>query len=56
MSDEPCPYNPCYIQAWTILSIVLGVVLFGLFIFGDPLLQAGHIAWALLRWICRGII
>lgn len=56
MSDEPLPYSPRYIQAWTVLSIVVGLILLGMFLFGDHLLHAGHSAWSLLRWLCRGII
>jgi hypothetical protein len=56
MSDEPLPYNPRYIQFWTGLSILLGLVLFGMFAFGDSLLHAGHIVWALLRWIASPLI
>jgi hypothetical protein len=56
MSAEPPPYNELYIKAWTILSIVLGLVLFATFVFGTHLLQAGHIAWDLLRWLASPII
>jgi hypothetical protein len=56
MSDEPLPYNPRYIQAWSALAILLGLVLVGMFAFGDSIMHAGHAVWALLRWLCRGII
>jgi hypothetical protein len=56
MSDKPRPYDLRYIQAWTVLSLALGLVLFCMFVFGDTLLQVGHITWALLRWLARGII
>jgi hypothetical protein len=56
MSDEPRPYSRLYIQAWTVLSILLGLFLLGMFVLGDSLLHLGHIIWALLRWLCRGII
>jgi hypothetical protein len=56
MSDEAVPYSPRYIQVWTALSIFLGLVLIGMFFFGDHLMHLGHIIWALLRWICSSII
>jgi hypothetical protein len=56
MSDEVLPYNRRYIQFWTGLSIFLGLVLLGMFFFGDALLHAGHIVWALLRWLASPII
>ncbi len=56
MSDEPRPYSIRYIQAWTILSLVLGLVLFSMFIFGDQFLYVGHVTWALLRWLASPII
>jgi hypothetical protein len=56
MSNEPLPYSPRYIQFWTVLSIVLAVFLLSMFVFGPDYLYAGHIIWALLRWICSPII
>jgi hypothetical protein len=56
MSDEPRPYSIRYIQAWTGLSLVLGVILFCMFVFGDQLFYVGHVTWALLRWLARPII
>jgi hypothetical protein len=56
MSDEPKPYSAFYIQAWTILSIVLAVLLLGMFIFGDSILHAGQVIWALLRWLASPFI
>jgi len=56
MSDEPPPYNQLYIQAWTLLSLVVCVVLFGMFVFGQPLLHAGHWIWDLLRYLARPLI
>ncbi len=49
-------YNQVYINAWTILSIVLGFVLLGMFIFSDTLLYAGHVVWSLLRWLASPVI
>ena len=56
MSEAPRPYDKRYIQAWTLLSIVLGFVLLGMFFLGPYLMHAGHVIWALLRWIFRPII
>ena len=56
MSDEPRPYDIRYIQAWTILSLILGLVLFCMFVFGDQFLYVGHVTWALLRWLASPII
>ena len=56
MSDEPLPYNQLYIQAWTLLSILVTVVLFGMFIIGSHLLHAGHWIWDLIRYLASPII
>jgi hypothetical protein len=56
MSAEPPPYNPLYIKAWILLSLVLSVIFFGMFVFGQMLLHAGHAAWDLIRWLASPII
>jgi hypothetical protein len=56
MSAEPPPYNELYIKAWTLLSIIVGVILLGMFVFGDQLLDAGKSAWDLIRYFARPII
>ena len=56
MSAEPPAYNPLYIKAWSLLSIVVSVVLLGMFVLGDHLLGAGKITWDLIRWIFSPII
>jgi hypothetical protein len=56
MSHEPRPYSPLYIQAWTALSILAGLVLIGMFVFGPDLMHVGHITWDLLRWIASPFI
>lgn len=56
MSTEQPPYSRLYIQAWTLLSIILGLVLLGMFLFGNTLLNAGHVVWSLIRWLARPII
>ena len=56
MSDAPKPYSSFYIQAWTVLSIVLSLILISMFLFGDTLLGVGQIVWSLLRWLGRPFI
>jgi len=56
MSAEIPPYNPIYITAWTILSIILGTLLFGMFIFSSHLLADGHIVWNLIRYLASPFI
>jgi len=56
MSDDSLPYNLRYIQAWTILSILVGLILLSMFLFGNTFLYTGHRVWDLLRWLCSGII
>jgi len=56
MSDEPKPYNQLYIQAWTILTAVVALLIFGALAFGRHLLHAGHWIWDLLRYLASPII
>ena len=56
MSNENPPYNQLYITAWTALSISLGLVFFGMFVLGDPLLAAGKSVWDLIRWLASPLI
>jgi hypothetical protein len=56
MSDESKPYNQLYIQAWTLLSLVVSTVLFLTFVFGQTLLNTGHWIWDLLRYLASPII
>jgi hypothetical protein len=56
MSADPPPYNQIYITAWTILSIVLGIIFFGAFVLCKDLLAAGHIVWNLLRYLASPLI
>jgi hypothetical protein len=56
MSDESLPYSQTYIAAWTILSLVLGVVFLGMFILGPYFLAAGHIVWDLIRYLASPLI
>jgi len=43
-------------EAWTVLSILVGLVLLGMFFFGPVLMNAFGIVWALIRWIFSPII
>jgi len=56
MSDKQPPYSQLYINAWTALSAFIAFVLFGMLIFGEHFLKAGHIVWNLLRWLASPII
>ena len=56
MSAEHPPYNPCYIKIWTVLSIVLAVIIFGMLALGDHFLLGGKSAWDLVRWLSSPII
>jgi hypothetical protein len=56
MSDKPKSYSQLYINAWTILSLVVSAIIFGMFLFGATLLHAGHWMWDLIRWIFSPII
>jgi hypothetical protein len=56
MSAEPKPYNPLVIQAWILLSLIVTLILFGMFLFGQTLLHAGHWIWDLLRYLASPII
>jgi hypothetical protein len=56
MSAETPAYSPLYITSWTVLSIVLGIVLFCAFVFGDTFLGIGNAIWSLIRWLFSPII
>ncbi|HUB68061.1 MAG TPA: hypothetical protein VL981_11310 [Candidatus Methylacidiphilales bacterium] len=56
MSNQDPPYSQTYITAWTILSLVLGVVLLSMFILGSHYLVAGHMVWDLIRYLASPII
>jgi len=56
MSDDHPPYSQSYIITWTALSVLVTLILFGMLVFGDRLLGAGHIVWNLLRWLSSPII
>jgi len=54
---DPAPkYAPFFGQMWIVLSIVLGLVLLGMFFFGPVLMDAGGALWALIRWIFSPLI
>ncbi len=56
MSAEPKPYNQLYINAWTILSILVTVVLASMYALGTHLLNTAHWIWDLLRYLASPII
>jgi hypothetical protein len=56
MHEEPLPYNPLYIRAWTLLSAVVSLVLLAMYAFGTHLLHVGHWIWDLLRYLATPII
>ncbi len=58
MSDEnPPAYSPRYIQLWSILSIAVALVFFGMFVFGPVLMfDIGKPIWSLLRWLASPFI
>jgi hypothetical protein len=55
-SEEPLPYSPVYIVAWTTLSVVVTVFIFFAYAFGTHLLNAGHWIWDLVRYFAKPII
>jgi len=54
--DTAPVFAPFFGKAWTVLSIVIGLVLLSMFFFGPVLMNAAGIVWALLRWIFSPII
>ncbi len=50
------PYSQTYIVAWTVLSIIISLLVFTCFIFGDSFLAAGHWIWDLIRYFAKPII
>jgi len=55
-TDSAPKFAPFFGKAWTVLAIILGLVLLGMFYFGPLLMHVGGIVWALLRWIFSPII
>ena len=56
MSAEAKPYNQLYIQAWTILSVIVSLLLFAMYTFGTHLMNAGHWIWDLIRYLASPLI
>lgn len=57
MSNDSAPtFAPFFGKAWTVASIIGGLLLFGMFVFGPWLMHAGGVIWALIRWIFSPII
>jgi hypothetical protein len=56
MSAEPKPYSQLYINAWTIISATVTVLLLGMYALGTPILHTGHWIWDLIRYLASPII
>jgi hypothetical protein len=56
MSEEPLPYSQTYIQAWTVLSLIVTAVIFIAFCFGQIFLADCRWIWDLLRYLASPII
>jgi len=56
MSAEIPAYSQLYVNAWTILSILVAAIIFGAFIFGPQLLATGNWIWDLIRYFASPII
>jgi hypothetical protein len=57
MSPDPAPkFAPFFGKAWIVLSIIVGLLLLGMFCFGPGLMNVGKIVWTLLRWLFSPII
>jgi hypothetical protein len=56
MSDESNPYNQLFINAWTILSVLVAAAVFVCFVFGGSFLHTGHWIWDLIRYLFSPII
>jgi hypothetical protein len=54
--DAPKAYSQLAINAWTIISASVTVLLAAIYTLGTPLMQAGHWIWDLLRWLASPII
>jgi hypothetical protein len=56
MSAESKPYNSLTIKAWSTLSAIIGLIVFGMLVLGPQLLEAGRSVWDLIRWLASPII
>ena len=54
--DEAPVYNQTYINAWTILSVVVAGVIFLAFCLNQPITDFFHWVWDLIRYLARPII
>ena len=54
--DSAPVFAPFFGKAWTVLAIVVGLILLGMFFFGPELMKAGGATWALLRWLFSPVI
>jgi hypothetical protein len=53
--DEPT-YNETMGLAWSALSALVSLGIFGMLVFGPALLRLGGWIWDLLRWLASPII
>jgi hypothetical protein len=58
MSHDPShrAYNKTMVNAWTALSALVALGVFAMFVFNQPLTQAGHWIWDLIRYFAQPII
>jgi hypothetical protein len=56
MSAETPAYNQTYIQAWTVISLLVSAFVFLCLIMGSSFLATGHWIWDLLRYLASPII
>jgi hypothetical protein len=57
MSHEPeRAYDKNMVIAWTILSALVALGIFAMFVFNRPLTHLGHWIWDLIRYLAQPII
>ena len=54
--DESKPYSQLYINAWTILCVIVTVGLFFMYVFGTHIMHQAGWLWDLIRYLARPII
>ena len=53
---EHLPFSPLAIKIWSVISIVFGLFLLSMFVFGSCYLAAGHCVWDFIRRLFLPII
>ena len=56
MSAESLPYSPLAIKIWSTFSIIFGLFLLSMFVFGQHYLAAGQCVWDFIRRLAMPII